>query len=177
MKAPAFSALLLVLCVATSARLTADDGKMAKAKETVKETAHDVADATKKAAVVTKEKSIELYDKAAAGTKHAAEVVKEKSKDAYVATKEATIKAKDKTVETSKAVAEKTVEVSKAVAEKSKVVAEATKQKAIDLTTTKEELAKYDADKDGHLNPAERAAMKAEKEKEKEKEKGAEVAK
>ncbi|MEO6005847.1 MAG: hypothetical protein ABIZ04_25730 [Opitutus sp.] len=145
------------------AGLPAEEGKVEKAKEAVKETAHDVADATKRAATATKEKSIELYDKAAAGTKHAAEVTKEKSREAYAATKEATIKAKDKTVAVSKVVAEKAVETGKVAVEKTKEAAVATKEKAIEFTTTKEELARYDANHDERLDADERAAMKAAK--------------
>jgi hypothetical protein len=173
-RASVFTSLVLLL----SGVLHAEDGKIEKAKEVVKETAQDVTDATKKAAVATKEKSVELYDQAAVATKHAADVTAEKSKEAYNVTKETTLKAKDKTVEVSKVVAEKTVETSKVVAgktveagkvvaEKTKAAVEATKEKAFEWTTSKEEFALYDTNKDGHLDANERAAMKAAKEKEK----------
>ncbi|MEO7598471.1 MAG: hypothetical protein ABIV50_06035 [Opitutus sp.] len=145
--------------------LRAEEGKAERAKELVKETAHDVADATKKAATVTKEKAVELYDKAAAGTKHAAEVTTEKSRDAYAVTKEATIKAKDKTVEVSKVVADKALEAGRAVTEKTKEAAEVTKEKAAGWTSTKEEITTFDTNKDGRLDTAERAAMKAARDK------------
>ena len=64
-----------------------------------------------------------------------------------------------------KVVAEKAVDAGKVVAEKTKAAAEATKEKAQEWTTTKEELALYDSNKDGKLDPAERAAMTAAKEK------------
>ena len=160
--------------IVSATGLLAEEGKVEKAKEVVKETAHDVADATKRAATATKEKSIELYDKAAAGTKHAAEVTKEKSRaayevtkeksrEAYEVTKEATIKAKDKTVAVSKVVADKAVEGGKVAVEKTKEAAVATKEKALELTTTKDELAHFDANHDGRLDADERVTMKAAK--------------
>ena len=158
----------LTLCVLTliaGGPARAEEGKIEKAKDAVKETAHEVADATKKAATATKNKTVELYDKAAASTQHAAEVTKEKSKEAYAATKDATIKAKDKTVEVSKAVADKAVVVSKVVAEKTKEAAEVTRDKAAAWTASKEVLAAYDAITDGRLDAAERAVMKAAKDK------------
>jgi hypothetical protein len=55
---------------------------------------------------------------------------------------------------------DKTVAASKVVAEKTKEAALATKEKALELTTTKEELARYDRNHDGKLDEAERARMK-----------------
>jgi hypothetical protein len=157
----------LLLCVATAALRAEEPTLLDKAGTAIKHTASEVAEGTKEAAAVTKEKSLELgratkqgaekaYHKTVEATKHAADVtkekavevggaVKEKSAEAYHATKEATKKAAARTAEATK-------ETARAAAEKTR-----------DLLTTKEDLARYDTNKDGRLDDAERARMKAAK--------------
>jgi len=152
---PALALALLALGSASSLRAE-EPSKVDQAKATIKESAHEVAEATKRAAVATKDASEEIYDKTAKGARHAAEVTKEKSKEAFETAKEATKEAAAKAKETS-------IEVGKTIAEKTEEAAAAAKEKALELTTTKDELARYDRNHDGKLDAAERARMDADK--------------
>lgn len=156
MKTKILLPLALLACSVTALRATEEPSTYDKAKESVKETAHEVADGTKKAYDATKEKSKEAwtatkdgtkkaYDKTADFTKDAAEKTKEKSKEAWTATKDGTKKAYDKTVDVTKD------------------AAQATKEKTRAIVASKEELASYDTNKDGKLDDAEYARLQADK--------------
>jgi hypothetical protein len=75
---PLRPALILLLSLGLAGALRAEEsGKLAKAKEAIKEASEEAAAATKRAARATKEKTAELYAKTAEGAKHAAAVTKE----------------------------------------------------------------------------------------------------
>lgn len=148
------SLAILLISLACSLSAHEEPSLLDKAKTAIKATAGKVAEGTKEAVEVTKEKSAELAD----ATKQGAKKAYQKSVEA---TKHAAEVTKEKAAEVGAAVKEKSAEAYDATKNATKEAAKATKTKTLDLLTTKEELALYDANKDGRLDETERAKMKA----------------